>query len=99
MLIAQLQYIQKIYNPNLLVLSIGPGAFTSLRVGVSLALGFAMSKNIGVLPMSSLAGRASMFPHERCLALLDARKGQVYGQVFDSTSLSLYSHKNGQLIK
>lgn len=86
LLIAQLQWLQKAYNPNLLVLSIGPGAFTSLRVGVSLALGFAMSKSIGVLPMSSLSGRAAMFPHQRCLSLLDARKGQVYGQLFDSTS-------------
>ena len=64
--------------------SIGPGAFTSLRVGVSTALGFAMSSGVDVVCVSSLEARASMVDHERVLALLDARKSRVYAQLFNT---------------
>ena len=41
-----------------------------------------------------------MWPHEYCLALLDARRGKVYGQAFDSTTeipLPLSSAKDAPL--
>lgn len=70
---------------DLVAVSIGPGAFTGLRVGVATALGFAVSKQVPVVCVSSLEVRAMLAPENaQVLALLDARKGRVYGQVFDT---------------
>jgi tRNA threonylcarbamoyladenosine biosynthesis protein TsaB len=70
-----------------IVVSIGPGAFTGLRVGVAAALGLAKAWDCPVLPTSSLAARAAMISEQpRVLALLDARKGKVYAGLFDTTS-------------
>ena len=88
-LLEQLETISTQYSIDLIAVTVGPGSFTSLRVGVSIALGFALAKGIKVVPVSSLLVRASMFPHECCLALLDARRGKVYAQCFDSTSDNL----------
>jgi len=65
------------------VVSVGPGAFTGLRVGVSMALGVAMSRSIPVCPVSSLQVRALLAGGPRVLSLLDARRGRVYGGVFE----------------
>ena len=51
--------------------STGPGAFTGLRVGVSMALGVAMARGIAVVGLSSLAVRAAMHPGGEVLALLE----------------------------
>ena len=67
-----------------IAVSVGPGAFTGLRVGVSLALGLAVSRGVPVVPISSLAARASLVQAPRVLALLDARKGRVYQRLFDT---------------
>ena len=65
--------------------SVGPGAFTGLRVSVATALGLAVSTGAQVVPLSSLAVRACLAPGEpRVLALLDARKGRVYAGWFDT---------------
>ncbi|MDP2304578.1 MAG: tRNA (adenosine(37)-N6)-threonylcarbamoyltransferase complex dimerization subunit type 1 TsaB [Pseudomonadota bacterium] len=65
--------------------TVGPGAFTGIRVGVAAALGLAFSRGVEVAPISSLGLRATLAPGEpRVLALLDARKGRVYGGWFDT---------------
>ena len=99
-LLAQLEEIASEYAIDRIALTTGPGSFTSLRVGVSIALGFALARNIKIIPLSSLQVRAKMWPHECCLALLDARRGKVYGQLFDSTTVlptPLTSAKDTQL--
>ncbi|MCB9764868.1 MAG: tRNA (adenosine(37)-N6)-threonylcarbamoyltransferase complex dimerization subunit type 1 TsaB [Alphaproteobacteria bacterium] len=58
--------------------SVGPGAFTSLRVGVAAALGVAMARGCPVVPVSSLEARARGVEGERVLAMLDGRKGRAY---------------------
>lgn len=64
--------------------SVGPGAFTGLRVGVASALGLALARNVGIVPISSLALRACRGAGEaRVLVLLDARKDHLYGALFD----------------
>ena len=85
-LLSQLEHLTSRYSIDRIALTTGPGAFTSLRVGVSIALGFAMARKIQIVPLSSLQVRAKMWPHEYCLSLLDARRGKVYGQAFDSTT-------------
>ncbi|MES2642516.1 MAG: tRNA (adenosine(37)-N6)-threonylcarbamoyltransferase complex dimerization subunit type 1 TsaB [Myxococcota bacterium] len=65
--------------------TVGPGTFTGIRVGVAAALGLAFARGVEVAPISSLALRATLAPGEpRVLALLDARKGRVYGGWFDT---------------
>ena len=64
--------------------TIGPGAFTSLRVGVATALGFAMSAGVDVVCISSLEARAYLADDDCVLALLDARKSRVYAQSFNT---------------
>jgi tRNA threonylcarbamoyladenosine biosynthesis protein TsaB len=70
---------------DLVAVSVGPGAFTGLRVGVSVALGVALARGLPVVAVSSLAARAAMVREERVLALLDARKGKVYAGLFDAS--------------
>ena len=72
------------YEIESVIVTTGPGAFTGLRVGVSMALGIAFSKKIPIIPMSSLFARSLLLNHSEILVLLDARKGRVYGQVFDT---------------
>lgn len=62
--------------------SVGPGAFTGLRVGLSAALGIALARNVPVFPEGSLAARARMFDARPLLVLLDARKQRFYGRWF-----------------
>ena len=70
---------------DLVAVSTGPGAFTSLRVGVSMALGIAMSRGVDVVAVSSLAARAACTGQPHTLALLDARKGRVYAGRYDAS--------------
>jgi len=43
----------QLINLDGLVVSIGPGSYTGLRIGISLAKGFAFSKNIPLIPIST----------------------------------------------
>jgi tRNA threonylcarbamoyladenosine biosynthesis protein TsaB len=62
----------------------GPGSFTGLRVGVSLAKGFVLSSQkpfIGVSSLEAMAHRVESAKYPVC-TLLDARKKQVYTAKF-----------------
>ncbi len=67
---------------SLVCVSVGPGAFTSLRVGVAAALGFAVALGVPVLPINSLQARALLAPKGPTLAILDGRKAKAYAQSF-----------------
>jgi tRNA threonylcarbamoyladenosine biosynthesis protein TsaB len=67
-----------------LAVSIGPGSFTGLRIGLSTVKGLAYGSEIPVLGISTLlanAARATDYEGLIC-ALLDARKKQVYASLF-----------------
>lgn len=64
--------------------SIGPGSFTGLRIGLSFAKGLAFSRGltlVGVPTLDALALAAPAWSGTLCVAL-DARKREVYGAVF-----------------
>lgn len=63
-----------------IVLGVGPGAFTSLRLGCSVAQGFALSSDVPILPVCSLdaIAAAQAHAHARILVATDARMGETY---------------------
>lgn len=60
----------------------GPGSFTGVRVGVSVAQGIAFARDIPVIPISSLAAIAQQAANEfdvnHFAVAIDARMGEIY---------------------
>jgi len=64
--------------------TVGPGSFTGLRVGLSFAKGLGFARDIPVLGLDSLEAIAASAPRQGSgLVLVDARRGQVYARRFD----------------
>ena len=80
---AMADLLTQTHQVDLVAVTVGPGAFTGLRVGVAAALGVAVARKVPVVCVSSLEARASLHVGESVLALLDARKSRVYAQWFD----------------
>jgi len=63
--------------------TVGPGSFTGLRVGLSFAQGLGLALDRPVVGLSTLHGLAASAPDESVTAAaIDARRGQVYLQLF-----------------
>jgi len=68
-----------------LAISIGPGSFTGLRIGLGLAKGLAFAGGVPLAAVSTLEALAAVSgaaPGETVCAALDARKREVYGALF-----------------
>lgn len=62
---------------------VGPGGFTGLRIGVSTARGLAAAHGLELFSVSSLRALAYGCDEPRRLALIDARRGEVYAALYD----------------
>ena len=66
--------------------SVGPGSFTGVRVGVSAARGFALALKcpaVGISTLQALAyDAAQLFPGKAVLSIIDARRDELYAQFF-----------------
>jgi tRNA threonylcarbamoyladenosine biosynthesis protein TsaB len=62
---------------------LGPGTFTGLRIGVATARALAKANAMPVRGVSSLAALAAGMPAGMRLPLIDAKRGEVYGALFD----------------
>ncbi len=63
--------------------TVGPGSFTGLRVGLAFALGLGAALDRPVVGISTLdALAASVAAPGLVAAVIDARRGQVYGRLF-----------------
>jgi tRNA threonylcarbamoyladenosine biosynthesis protein TsaB len=67
-----------------IAVSIGPGRFSGLRVGLATAKGLAAAAGLPVVPVESLEALAeSARPYEGLVCpMLDARRGEVYSALF-----------------
>jgi tRNA threonylcarbamoyladenosine biosynthesis protein TsaB len=71
---------------NRVAVTVGPGSFTGLRVGISAARGIALAAGRPAIGLSTLSALAA--PHvaartgDTIIAAIDARNEQVYFQVF-----------------
>ena len=64
--------------------SLGPGSFTGLRIGLSIVKGLAWATGkplAGIPTLDALAANVSFVPYKIC-SILDARKGEIYTALY-----------------
>ena len=66
--------------------SIGPGSFTGLRIGLATAKALAYAWGIKIIGVPTLQALAYNFPSAKVLPLIDAQKNRAYCQLFENFS-------------
>jgi tRNA threonylcarbamoyladenosine biosynthesis protein TsaB len=66
-----------------IAVGVGPGMFTGLRIGVATARALARASGLPLRPVSSLAALAAGIEAPLRLPLIDARRGEVFGALYD----------------
>ena len=73
-----------------IALSVGPGSYTGIRIGVSFAIGFAIAQEVPVVPVSTLDAVAwgarsigKIGGRTRVLSLIPDRRGGVYTALYE----------------
>lgn len=72
---------------NAVAVSMGPGSYTGLRIGVSAAKGLCFALDIPLIAvptLKSLASQITIFQGEYIIPVLDARRMEVYSAIFDA---------------
>jgi tRNA threonylcarbamoyladenosine biosynthesis protein TsaB len=77
---------QKIDDMDGFAISIGPGSFTGLRIGLSTlkGLSFATGKPLVSVPSLDALAYLSLYCQHPVVAMLDARKDQVYAAIYET---------------
>jgi tRNA threonylcarbamoyladenosine biosynthesis protein TsaB len=76
-----------------IAVTVGPGSFTGLRVGISAARGLALATGKPAIGLSTLSALAA--PHvaartqDAIIAAIDARNDQVYFQIFAASGVTV----------
>ena len=77
-----------------IAVTVGPGSFTGIRVGVAAARGLALAlavPAVGVTTLEALAAAGAQHPESPVLAVQDAKRGEVYAALFDAGGFVLGS--------
>jgi len=86
---------ERLGSVELVLAGVGPGTFTGIRIAattaraLALATGAALSKNS---TLAALASPALLGGHPGVLAVLDARRGQVFAQRFPAGGRATHIH-------
>ena len=90
----------KLNHIDAFAIGLGPGSFTSLRVGLSTVKAFAMALNKPIVGISSLEMIAQAVADEDCdqiCVLIDARRKMVYSVIYQKTANGLKQQGKYQL--
>jgi tRNA threonylcarbamoyladenosine biosynthesis protein TsaB len=70
-----------------IVVTVGPGTFTGVRIGLAMARGLGLALEIPVIGVDTLAAIAANGSaiHKPLLVAADARKGEIYAALFDQS--------------
>ena len=68
---------------GVIAVGVGPGAFTGLRIGVATARALAHANGLPLRPVSSLAALAAGIDEPLSLPLIDARRGELFGALYE----------------
>lgn len=69
---------------NKIMVTNGPGSFTGIRIGVTIAKTYAWACNINIIPISTLKAYAlSLSNYDYYVPMIDARRGYVYAGIYD----------------
>ena len=73
-----------------IAVSSGPGSFTSLRIGMSVAKGIACGLGIPLIPVPTMPAMAAAFPVDAAsvMVVIQARKGEYYYAAYSPGQLS-----------
>ena len=74
---------RELADVELLAVGVGPGSFTGLRIGVATARALATARGLPVHPVCSLAALAAGADVPLVLAVIDARRGEVFAALRD----------------
>lgn len=66
-----------------IAVGVGPGTFTGLRIGIATARALAGARELPLRPVSSLAALAAGIEDNLALALIDARRGELFAALFE----------------
>ena len=61
----------------------GPGSFTGVRIACGVAQGLALGANLPVVGVCTLQALAQASRHDRVIAALDARMGEIYHAAYE----------------
>ncbi|MDG1021795.1 MAG: tRNA (adenosine(37)-N6)-threonylcarbamoyltransferase complex dimerization subunit type 1 TsaB [Emcibacteraceae bacterium] len=87
-----------------IVVTVGPGTFAGVRIGLSAAKGMALALNIPLIPVTSLEALAYEFALEKAnfsgqiAVAIDARRGELYFQVFDIVKTNISSLADAEAV-
>jgi tRNA threonylcarbamoyladenosine biosynthesis protein TsaB len=65
-----------------IAVGVGPGAFTGLRIGIATARALAGAGGLPLRPVSSLAALAEGIEAEARLAVIDAKRGEIFAGLY-----------------
>ncbi|WWO99432.1 MAG: tRNA (adenosine(37)-N6)-threonylcarbamoyltransferase complex dimerization subunit type 1 TsaB [Candidatus Dasytiphilus stammeri] len=80
----------------------GPGSFTGLRLGISIAKGIGLATNLSIIGISTLAILAekawNMFGAQRVLVVIDAHMGEFYWAEYQRVKKSCWNGENTEQV-